>query len=1542
MRQIFQSGRVRPSHLAQFVTDAVADDTGTTVPALGGMLTAAERVNFNSANSDNPIPINLPVGFDKYRINRILISGASAGCANATCAVYTKPGATGRIIVNPTNVTVSSTSSDTPNSMQSLIVGAQDVTAFIDTTIYFQVINAQGAPATATVTVLYEPLPITQGVIGPSPPSGPFSSAGVFDANGVLVRTIWSAQLNDPRANNPVAAWDGTLDDGSVAPTGTYTITVLSHNCNYTWEGAIGNSSPDHSQVSLFQDPTTGGQVYKGYHSYGGSISDFCIGPAGDIFFTTGYDERMNTLHHSTTANPQYADGIYPQGFRLTGANQAHCCTDGTIAYFHFGNSSNAPGLDYVHGYNLSTKTGVAFASGIGSGQFSGSGNQIGGTPFIPTTAASGDGVHATLTFASQPWTFPIGSTISVAGLTPAGYNGSFTVTASSATSVSYANTTTGAQTVAGTVTALQIPQGIGVQQSGNYLFISRQMSFVGTVTTYAVWTLNKTTGALLQINLLGFTDQAGLCVDPTTGNPWVAYNVITATASAVFDPQNSNRVPGLTFSNGNLTVTNQATTTGLYALTDGSGTKFYFEIVVNNSALPNTFDIAIGVTSTFFNSGGFLGHPTDIGYFGNGTVNFNNTQIDSAALSYGIGDNIGVAVDLANNKIWFRKNGGQWNHDILANQNPATNTGGYNITGIGTPVFGVVNFPTSDVGQQATGKFATASWTYTNPTGFNQLPGIQRAGTVSKLNFDGSGNLTDSGVKATALTGAVVGLAISPDGSTLLCADSGSQQIKAFNTSDGSVKTAWGISGALGDAGGYANGPAVSNTRYMFASIGGFSNSTGWVAYAPDGSFWFGDAGNFRYLHFSAGNSPAYLEQIGYFPGFYACWTCRNNANRVFGQYLEYAIDYTKPLAPANGSWTLTYNWGYQIPGGAQTYSPMRWTIQASNGHTYVLIGTKIFELITTGTGYRDTGVTISADYIDNQFNLWAISGTPSGSQGQVQPGDQAQFFVNFLTGFDGSNNPTYTSNPTVRPSALFVQSQALPSLFPQFDVSNNSSMMVETLANGVIPIYNVHGYVPDGFTTQTQYHFGGINSITGALQFKAHPPPNFRITGRGQWGFFAPIPCYPIVQQHPPYDWDNGMTDHAGSFQAFVPGMSDVFTGHAGEGWDNNQTNVWHHWHQSGLLVNRFGCAAPYFPTTQTGGGGGGMSAGYFATALPSNGLAMPSQLATYDGFPGLGPLPPPGNSTYGYMGTPGLAGNVGNGGVAFANGNYYLYTADEWYHGGIHRWKIGNLPSITLTSTAPINWNSGSYVPPTPNPFDFTAGLPFATANVPNGSGGWTRNPTTDSASWTVTTSNITSDLHQPPDISAGVNLNSSTASLTYAWTRLLTGNWSLNGTILQFVGFTAMSIDESNNPTLQTFAYFAVLDNNGKTIIRFEHLNRRGFFGSPPVGNSGSSMWVNYKRATSTGLLLGTQWQNQGTWNIYTSIPRALSIVANVLAQTMSFTYGDYTVNNVPLYDNTANIARPTTFGIFFDTTQWSGGTTIQTTIGIQRMIFADIP
>jgi len=78
-----------------------------------------------------------------------------------------------------------------------------------------------------------------------------------------------------------------------------------------------------------------------------------------------------------------------------------------------------------------------ALASGIGT--------QLTVTAVTPSSPSSGS---VTLTFASQGTApFTTGQTITVSGISVAGYNGTYTVTGCTATSVTYANSTTGAAT---------------------------------------------------------------------------------------------------------------------------------------------------------------------------------------------------------------------------------------------------------------------------------------------------------------------------------------------------------------------------------------------------------------------------------------------------------------------------------------------------------------------------------------------------------------------------------------------------------------------------------------------------------------------------------------------------------------------------------------------------------------------------------------------------------------------------------------------------------------------------------------------------------------------------------------------------------------------------------------------------------------------------------------------------------------------------------------------------------------------------------------
>jgi len=157
-------------------------------------------------------------------------------------------------------------------------------------------------------------------------------------------------------------------------------------------------------------------------------------------------------------------------------------------------------------------------------------------------TATSAAGV-ATLTFTAQPTPpFPVGSAITVAGITPSGFNGTFTVTACTTTSVSYANGTAGPQTVAGTIKnrALKVgttPKSFSIEDAA--ADISQFRLFTGmTVNTLAV-SIKPNSMIAATFSMVG-KDMAisGTSVDPaktasSTNQPFDAYSGAMAIGNA-------------------------------------------------------------------------------------------------------------------------------------------------------------------------------------------------------------------------------------------------------------------------------------------------------------------------------------------------------------------------------------------------------------------------------------------------------------------------------------------------------------------------------------------------------------------------------------------------------------------------------------------------------------------------------------------------------------------------------------------------------------------------------------------------------------------------------------------------------------------------------------------------------------------------------------------------------------------------------------------------------------------------------------------------
>ena len=116
------------------------------------------------------------------------------------------------------------------------------------------------------------------------------TSAGVYTADGTLVRTLWRGQ--GLSAGSHTASWDQRDDSGALLPAAPYTVKVAHHAMQYVWEGAIGNTSA-----------RAGAGAATLHHSYRGPTSFASI--PGGMLYAVGYNEAQSAVNGFTLDNVQ-------------------------------------------------------------------------------------------------------------------------------------------------------------------------------------------------------------------------------------------------------------------------------------------------------------------------------------------------------------------------------------------------------------------------------------------------------------------------------------------------------------------------------------------------------------------------------------------------------------------------------------------------------------------------------------------------------------------------------------------------------------------------------------------------------------------------------------------------------------------------------------------------------------------------------------------------------------------------------------------------------------------------------------------------------------------------------------------------------------------------------------------------------------------------------------------------------------------------------------------------------------------------------------
>ena len=400
--------------------------------------------------------------------------------------------------------------------------------------------------------------------------------------------------------------------------------------------------------------------------------------------------------------------------------------------------------------------------------------------------------------------------------------------------------------------------------------------------------------------------------------------------------------------------------------------------------------------------------------------------------------------------------------------------------------------------------------------------------------------NLTLNPAIVTTISGLKEPLAVAVNPTNpaiILVADGGaSQQLKAFNGHGAALWT-------YGLPGGYqSNGVAVATNKFWF-SYNGVDQT--FLCFAKDASFWVGDEENHRSLHFSS--AAQYIEQIMYQPLSHSSCIDQNNNSRIFNQFLEFNVDYTKPLSTA---WTLVNNWKANVDSNhiAGLEQGLSGVTTFTNGRTYGLIDNvsapqaddynlrELCELTTNGL--RCSGLFP----MSNSAARWNSFGADGSALATTILA--AKWYQSTLHGFDTNGNPIW--NPE---TLIASASQGATDPYPRIGSWGFNCTAIST--NNIL--------VSLDSTRNNGYHLGGIR--LGGTNWLWKVSPSASLNGCGN------------------YEIGNGVNYAGNAVQTMD---RNVIFGYHGEIFRSvAEAGQYMHYLDDGLFVGQFGEASiEHFP--------------------------------------------------------------------------------------------------------------------------------------------------------------------------------------------------------------------------------------------------------------------------------------------------------------------------------------------------------------------------
>ena len=468
---------------------------------------------------------------------------------------------------------------------------------------------------------------------------------------------------------------------------------------------------------------------------------------------------------------------------------------------------------------------------------------------------------------------------------------------------------------------------------------------------------------------------------------------------------------------------------------------------------------------------------------------------------------------------------------------------------------------------------------------------------------------LATTPVVAATITALVKPLAIAVDphdDNGVWIADGGtSEQVKRFDAAGVAHQ-------AIGRAGGVGTQTAISSDGLNFMLSPGHERTM--VGIDDTHAVWVLDTATNRMLKFAADGTPA--DQIAYLATSYTTSTDAGNPTRVFANFLEFSVDYSKGLNdPA--AWKLVRNWltavppGLQVPeGGDPVYVSANWgwtgfrtVVTLSNGRTYALLGmaekNALVELMADGS-VRFIGWLRDAGAGETRVVLYE-----NGDLGWSSSDGVRQSVLRLpLQGFDSGGNPVWPATAGVIATAPAALSGPAD---PPLTFTGVVGARFPITATGKVVFFN------PSVDAATGYHLGAVALGGSAWNFEASPS-----------GPLDGLGTYQTHKDDPTLQYGGDLVHALGR---------DIVYGYHGEDYTDlsngkfGQANQFMHFREDGLFIGQFG--------------------------VSSTRATSPSQ--------------------------PGLSGNAFSSTLLRYGGQTYLYHNDESTFGGVQRWRFDGIDDI-----------------------------------------------------------------------------------------------------------------------------------------------------------------------------------------------------------------------------------------------------------------------